>query len=804
LFNRVTKLFPLFFGAEYGTLIETKKEEMQKKKRRKEATVMDYMKYITIQVIKKSERSEVVFAAMDEMDVPVVVKRLQGANPEIYREIAKIRNPHIPRIYCVEEQGDELCVAEEYIDGRTLDVYLAEETLTDLRKLGLMVQLCEALEALHQCNPPVIHRDIKPSNILITTDGVLKIIDFDASRQYKEEKDTGDTRLLGTIEYAAPEQFGYSQTDERSDIYSAGVVFSEIKIGKEASFAGALKRLIDKCTSFDPENRYKDVSELKRGLEKCIRKGMSRGRKKWVIPLAAVAILLGMLFVGRIQMQREQGEYKEAGLNPTGTSVPEADRTEEANGNTPAAIKDVEEEKTGEKTLTYKMSDLTYWNSYYLDYEYGEDGSLFVRYDELYAEIMYCLPAEIDMSKCVRVEAKVKSEAGKLAIKLYDSAFNEMDVYYGIKTMGMQNKVLNYSTEETIAGIGIMTCDKELTDYSQCEARIESITFYMEEPESKFVTKPEEVTEWYIPPIRKGYIDDSGEYKIGKRVVGDRTEKAGYAFDKLKYKDSRDVSWKLKDNAAITMDFDKIYGQLVLELPVVVDMEYCNRLVVWAENEIGDIVIVLYNEDYEELEHLYLDKTEGAGEFSFYPKTKEKVEYIGFMANDGELADYSGFETIINYVDFYMVNPENAKISYDMADLKVENYYYLNSIRWDEEGEGSVHLNYNRVYGEMQLLLPEPVDMRLCDGVSVVMNTGGEPFTVKLFDEKFNELEYSHDHITNGMEEVMLDVWVTGKVYGIGLMLDEEDGGDGTKQRNSVVTVQSINFYMKDGYGQET
>ena len=171
---------------------------------------MDYMKYITIQVIKKSDRSEVIFAAMDEMDMPVVVKRLQGANPEIYRGIAKLCSSHIPKIYCVEEQGEELCVAEEYIDGRTLDTYLAEESLTDVQKLMLMVQLCEALEVLHSCKPPVIHRDIKPSNILITGDGVLKVIDFDASRQYKEEKDTGDTRLLGTIEYAAPEQFGYA------------------------------------------------------------------------------------------------------------------------------------------------------------------------------------------------------------------------------------------------------------------------------------------------------------------------------------------------------------------------------------------------------------------------------------------------------------------------------------------------------------------------------------------------------------------------------------------------------------------
>lgn len=633
---------------------------------------MDYMKYITIQVIKKSERSEVVFAAMDEMDVPVVVKRLQGANPEIYRGISNIRNPHIPRIYCMEEQGDELCVAEEYIDGRTLDVYLAQEVLTNVQKLSLAIQLCEAVGVLHRCIPPVIHRDIKPSNILVTGDDVLKLIDFDASRQYKREKDTGDTRLLGTVEYAAPEQFGYAQTDVRSDIYSMGVVLNEMNIGKDALFVREWKRLVDKCTSFDPDNRYKDVQELKRDLEKCMRKGTSRGRKKWVVPVAAAAILLVMLPAGWIQMQRDRSEYTEEGANPTATSVAEADVTETVNGITPVATNDVAD-KTVEETTALR----------------------------------------------------------------------------------------------------------------------------------KFVTKPEEVTEWYIPPIRKGYIDDDGTYKIGKRIVGDVTEKVGYACGKLNRKDSRDVSWEINEDADIIMNFDKAYGQLVLELPEVFDMKYCNRLVVWAENKIGDIAIVLYNEDFEELEQLYLNQTEWVGEYSFYPKTEETVEYVGFMAVDGGTEDGSGFESVIKYVDFYMVNQEGSKLSYDMADLKVENYYFLNSIRWDEVAEGAVTLNYNRVYGEIRLVLPEPVDMGQCTGVSVVMDTGGEAFTVKLFDEEFKELDYSYDHITNGMEEVMLDVWVTENVHGIGLMLDEAWEGNGTDYRNSVVTVQSIRFYMKPGYEKE-
>lgn len=768
---------------------------------------MDYMKYITIQVIKKSERSEVIFAAMDEMDVPVVVKRLQGANPELYREIAKLQNPHIPKIYCMEEKDGELCVAEEYIDGRTLDKYLAEETPTDVQKLELCIQLCEALEALHSCKPPVIHRDIKPSNILITGDGVLKLIDFDASRQYKSEKNTSDTRLLGTIEYAAPEQFGYSQTDVRSDIYSVGVVFNEIMTEKDSSYARGLKRLIDKCTSFDPENRYKDVSELKRDLEKCIRKGLSQGRKIWIIPMAATAILLSMLLAGRIQMQRERGEYSKEGANPTATSVAETDITETINGITPVATKKVVDENAEETTLTYKMSDLTYWNSYFLDYEYGADGSLFVRYDELYAEIMFCLPEEIDMSKCSRVEATVKSEAGKLAIKLYDKAFNETDVHYGIKTIGLQNKVLGFSTKETVAGIGIMTNDKDMTDYSQCEANIESITFYMRDTEpattQKFVTKPEEVTEWYIPTVRKGYITDTGEYKVGKRIVGERSEKVGYSGYEMRYTDSKDVSWEVRDNYFLCLNYDKMYGNIILEFPVVVDMKYCNRMVVSAKNEVGDIAIVLYNENCEEIDCVYLEKTEGEQEFFFYPETKDRVEYVGFMANDGAVMDYTEFETLIAYVDFYMLNPDSSKISYDMAELKVKDYYYLNSIRWDEEGEGSVSLEYNRVYGELKLIFPEPVDMGQCSGISVVMDTGGEPFTVKFFDEEFHELECSYDHSTDGMQEVLLNLPLESKVYGIGLMLDEMNGSERTDFSHPKVTVQSIHFYTKDGFRTE-
>lgn len=654
----IVRVFPLFFLLEYDTLIKVRKWNV-KQKRTKGGTVMDYMKYITIQVIKKSERSEVVFAAMDEMDVPVVVKRLQGANPEIYRGIAKLRNSHIPRIYCVEEQGEELCIAEEYIDGRTLDVYLAEETLTDLQKMELMVQLCEALEVLHQCNPPVIHRDIKPSNILITTDGVLKIIDFDASRQYKTEKNTSDTRLLGTVEYAAPEQFGYAQTDVRSDIYSAGVVFNEIKTEKDSSYAGGLKRLIDKCTSFDPENRYKNVTELKKDLLKCIERAKYPVWKRWLVPSMATGVLLLMLIAGAVQQHREKERAVSGDLQ--GTPTMQADKSPEQPTEEPQ-------------------------------------------------------PTEVPL---------------------------------------------------------------------------------------KFVTKPEEVSDWYIPTVRWGYIGENREYKVGKRLVGTRTEKAGYSCRNMKCADAYGVSWKLNDNDSIELSYHKIYDQLILELPEVIQMKYCNRMVVRAQNEVGKITVILYDEEREEIGQFDLGKTQGAQEVTFYPDCKWNAEYIGFMANDGELLDYSEFEAMLYYVDFYMLNSSSEKTTHYMAYLKERCFYDLTYKR-NYKDDASINLTYNKVYGELQLKLPEPVDMKQCEGVSVVMDTGGNVFSIKLFDEDFDELDCAYDYRTDGMQEVLLDTYTKKKVYGIGLMIDEENPGDWTDDNDCEVTVKSISFYMKPGYKNES
>ena len=283
------------------------------------------MEYQTICKIKESEKATVELAAVELFVGPVIVKRLKGGKPEIYRLLAMQNNPHIPQIYAVEEKEDELLVAEEYVDGESLGEYLQKKLLSDEKKIALALQLCEAVGFLHALSPSIIHRDIKPSNILITGKGELKLIDFDASRQYKETPSSSDTRLLGTVEYAPPEQFGYSQTDVRSDIYSMGVVFHEMRPTENKKLEELWEKIAEKCTSFDPKNRYQSVAELKRELEKLATWKRRRKQKlmAWFGVIAAI-LVLGVLCTALWVRQRktEQTDRTVPTNAPTATLSP--------------------------------------------------------------------------------------------------------------------------------------------------------------------------------------------------------------------------------------------------------------------------------------------------------------------------------------------------------------------------------------------------------------------------------------------------------------------------------------------------
>ena len=131
--------------------------------------------------------------------------------------IQHLSSPHVPQIFEVIQDQEDTIIIEEYIHGETLASYLERGGIFSLQDtVSVLLQLCEALEAIHSCG--IIHRDIKPANILLNN-GRVVLIDFDAARQYQQNRQK-DTVYMGTEGYAAPEQYGFSQTDSRSDIYS--------------------------------------------------------------------------------------------------------------------------------------------------------------------------------------------------------------------------------------------------------------------------------------------------------------------------------------------------------------------------------------------------------------------------------------------------------------------------------------------------------------------------------------------------------------------------------------------------------
>ena len=216
--------------------------------------------YETVRTIKNSERGCVSLLQNKQNGTRFIFRHYQGSG-EVYRKLLSVSCPNLPKIMETAEQGGMVAVLEEYIQGDSLS-YLLEGTLfTSAEAKKIILQLCSALWVLHRLG--AVHRDIKPENVIIRGSEAV-LIDFDAARIFKDKSST-DTLVLGTTGYAAPEQYGISQTDERADIYSVGVLLNIMLTGKHPSKElanGKLGYVVQKCTMINPKKRYKNVLHL--------------------------------------------------------------------------------------------------------------------------------------------------------------------------------------------------------------------------------------------------------------------------------------------------------------------------------------------------------------------------------------------------------------------------------------------------------------------------------------------------------------------------------------------------------------
>ena len=149
--------------------------------------------------------------------------------------LARLTHPNLPSVYDYFEEGGRWYLVMDFIKGETLEAYIAKATdsiLPLIEVLDIGIQLTRVLGYLHTRPTPIIFRDLKPLNIMITSDKHVYLIDFGVARLFKRGK-AKDTLALGSVGYAAPEQFGKAQTTPRSDIYSLGVILHQLLTGTD-------------------------------------------------------------------------------------------------------------------------------------------------------------------------------------------------------------------------------------------------------------------------------------------------------------------------------------------------------------------------------------------------------------------------------------------------------------------------------------------------------------------------------------------------------------------------------------------
>ncbi len=236
----------------------------------------------------------------------------QGLMAEI-ETLKRLKHPNLPSIIDVIEDDDSFIIVMDYIEGRSLDKIIRENgAQAESYVVEWAKQLCDVLGYLHTRNPAIIYRDMKPANVMLKPDGNIMVIDFGTAKNY--EIDLGETTGIGTIGYAAPEQYigsGFGRTDARTDIYCLGITLYHLltdvdpcknlidnKSVREVNpaLSNGLDAIISKCTQYNPDDRYQSCAELMYDLENYeVLEPLYKKRQKRKLGIFAFTALMAVL-----------------------------------------------------------------------------------------------------------------------------------------------------------------------------------------------------------------------------------------------------------------------------------------------------------------------------------------------------------------------------------------------------------------------------------------------------------------------------------------------------------------------------
>ncbi len=251
--------------------------------------------------------------------------------------VAALNHPHIVTIHSIERDGATLFIAMEYLDGRTLADVIPKGGLPLTRLLKLATQIVDAVVAAHSRG--IVHRDLKPANVMVLAGDRVKVLDFGLAK-LREGPDeatlptrelTGEGKIVGTVAYMSPEQAESKPVDERSDIFSLGVMLYELSTG-ERPFTGDTSlsvlssilrdtpravtdlnpglprdvwRIVRHCLAKDPDRRYQTAKDLRNDLDDLAQSlssgelsltapsGQARRPRWWILAGCAAALLAG-------------------------------------------------------------------------------------------------------------------------------------------------------------------------------------------------------------------------------------------------------------------------------------------------------------------------------------------------------------------------------------------------------------------------------------------------------------------------------------------------------------------------------
>ena len=226
-----------------------------------------FEKFITI---KNTETSKIFVYKHKESGNLILERISANRNDEVFRLLKKKSHPNLVEVLEVCSDEECLIILEKFIVGKTLLKLIDDGSITPKQACRYTYQICDALSFLHKNG--IIHRDIKPSNVIIDNNGNAVLIDLGIARMIslKEEKDT-DT--LGTIGYAAPEQFGLSQSIKATDIYSLGVLLNIMITRVHPTInipQGKISKIIKKATATQISERYQNAEQMKKALKSFI------------------------------------------------------------------------------------------------------------------------------------------------------------------------------------------------------------------------------------------------------------------------------------------------------------------------------------------------------------------------------------------------------------------------------------------------------------------------------------------------------------------------------------------------------